>query len=274
MECPACSHPNRADARFCGQCGQALNEAFDCPECGAENPAGQRFCDHCGAAAPAADGAAAGDSRISGAAGAPRAPPPDTSREDPRRQGALEGERKQVTVLFADVMGSMELAERSDPEEWRRIMDALLRDPLRGRPPLRGHRRQVHRRRDHGALRRADRPRGPRAPRLLRGAAPPARARRLRRRAAPCARAQLLGADGAQLRRGRRRARSARTSAMDYTAIGHTVGLAQRMEQLAEPGNGLPDRAHRGAGRGLLRARGPRRVRGQGRQPSRCGSTS
>jgi class 3 adenylate cyclase len=47
-------------------------------------------------------------------------------------KAALEGERKQVTVLFADVKGSMELAEQMDPEAWSAIMQALLHDPRDG----------------------------------------------------------------------------------------------------------------------------------------------
>ena len=87
-------------------------------------------------------------------------------------------------MLFADVKGSMELAEQLDPEAWSRDHAALLRDPRRRRRALRGLRRQVHRRRHHGALRRADRARGPRPARLLRGAAPARRARALRQRGA------------------------------------------------------------------------------------------
>ena len=44
---------------------------------------------------------------------------------------------------------------------------------------------------------------------------------------------------------------------MEYTAIGHTVGLAQRMESMAERRHRLPDGEHGGARRGLLRARAP-----------------
>ena len=54
--------------------------------------------------------------------------------------------------------------------------------------------------------------------------------------------------------------------AMEYTALGHTVGLAQRMEQLAEPGKIYLTAAHGDARGRILRARGPRRVRGQGRE--------
>ena len=78
----------------------------------------------------------------------------------------------------------------------------LLRDPHRGRAPLRGHGQPVHRRRHHGALRRADRARGSRAARLLRGAPPARRARALRHRGEARARRRLLDAHGHQLGRG------------------------------------------------------------------------
>ena len=115
------------------------------------------------------------------------------------------------------------------------------------RRPLRGHGRQVHRRRDHGRLRRPDRPRGPRPARLLRGAADARRRRRVRGRAAARARPQLLDPDRDQLRRGRRRGDRRRAASGDYTAIGHTVGLAQRMEALAEPGKAYLTEARRRA---------------------------
>ena len=120
----------------------------------------------------------------------------------------------------------------------------LLPDPGRRRAPLRGHGQPVHGRRHHGALRRAHRPRGPRAAGLLRGAAPARRAAPLRRRAEARRRASdfsvrmginsgevVVGKIGDDLR-------------MDYTAQGHTVGLAARMEQLRRAGQRLPDRAH------------------------------
>ena len=136
-------------------------------------------------------------------------------------------------MLFADVKGSMELAEQLDPEEWHGIMDRFFADPLRRRAPLRGHGQPVHRRRHHGALRRADRARGSRAARLLRGA-PPARRRSAATPTSSGATDGLnfsvriglnsgevvVGTIGDDLR-------------MDYTAQGHTVGLAARMEQLA-----------------------------------------
>jgi class 3 adenylate cyclase len=108
--------------RFCGQCGTPL--APRCPRCGAEAPAGFRFCGQCGASlAPAG-------------APAPSAPPPaqPAASYTPRHladkilgsRSALEGERRQVTVLFADVAGFTTLAEKLDPEEVHRIMDGCF----------------------------------------------------------------------------------------------------------------------------------------------------
>ena len=122
--CPTCGQANRVGARFCDSCGRAL--ASSCAQCGTELRAGARFCDACGAP-------------IGTAAAATAPPRPDRPGRDPRTytpkhladriltsRTAIEGERKQVTVLFADVTGSMELAEQVDPEEWHRILDRFF----------------------------------------------------------------------------------------------------------------------------------------------------
>ena len=138
-----------------------------------------------------------------------------------------------------------------------------------GGAALRGHGRQVHRRRDHGRVRRPGRPRGPRAARLLRGPADARRRRRVRGRAAARARAQLLGAGRAQLRRGGRRGDRRRRGRRVHGDRPHgRAGAADGGAGRA--GQGLPDREHGGAGARLHGARGPRRVRDQGRQPARA----
>src|SRR5438270_10531513 len=90
---------------------------MSCPSCGHENPAGARFCNDCGA-------------RLTAPATVPE-PRSYTPRHLVEKilasKSALEGERKPVTVLFADVARSMELAERVDPEEWHRLLDRLFR---------------------------------------------------------------------------------------------------------------------------------------------------
>ena len=97
----------------------------------------------------------------------------------------IEALRRKGDRLFADVKGSMELAEQVDPEEWHRIIDRFFAILADGVHRFEGTVEPVHRRRHHGALRRADRARGSRAARLLRGAPPARRAPPLRRRAAP-----------------------------------------------------------------------------------------
>src|SRR5512145_1436132 len=115
MACPACRAENPTGSRFCLQCGAALGAR--CADCGAELPVGARFCNRCGAT-------------IAAAPASMRDPREYTPRHLADKilasKSALEGERKQVTVLFADVKSSMELAESVDPEEWHRILDRFF----------------------------------------------------------------------------------------------------------------------------------------------------
>ena len=113
MRCPRCHAPNREGVRFCEDCGSRL--ALRCPSCGAEAPFGRRFCGACGAALGAY-------SRFV----SPQVYTPDYLIERIRTsRHELEGERKQVTVLFADVRGSMELIADRDPEEARVLLDSI-----------------------------------------------------------------------------------------------------------------------------------------------------
>lgn len=114
MECAACGHRNSAGARFCGECGAPIEVSARCPSCSVANPVGQNFCSSCGA-----------DLRAGPPGGAAR-PPPDLAVDGDQPVAAGEGERKQVTVLFADVMGSMDLAESCDPEDWRQLMERFF----------------------------------------------------------------------------------------------------------------------------------------------------
>ena len=109
--CPRCATQNREGARFCRQCGATLLRV--CPWCGAEpDGAESRFCDRCGAAL---------SGELSAAPPAQSAPhsytPKHLAEQILVSRTALEGERKQVTVLFADVSGFTRLSERLDPEE-------------------------------------------------------------------------------------------------------------------------------------------------------------
>ena len=125
MNCARCRHENRAGAKFCEECAAPL--APRCGNCGGELSATARFCSECGAAQGLGDGRweSGARGREPGAAARPDPRPPTPDSYTPRHlaekiltsKSALEGERKQVTVLFADVKGSMDLAEQVYAEE-------------------------------------------------------------------------------------------------------------------------------------------------------------
>src|SRR5262249_52760569 len=132
--CPACRADNVPQNKFCGECGARLPVL--CPSCGHANPTGQKFCGECGASL--APGAAPIPPRTpSPQQGAPAMGPTTTFQEaapvtyTPKHlaekiltsKGALEGERKMVTVMFSDVSGFTAMSERLDPEEVHGIMD-------------------------------------------------------------------------------------------------------------------------------------------------------
>src|SRR5438093_487285 len=118
MRCPSCGFENANGIKFCGECGRPL-KLNCCPSCGFENAPGIKFCGECGK--PLSEASKPG-------------PSPDPRSYTPKHlaekiltsRSALEGERKQVTVLFADVKGSMDLGEKVDPEEWYRIMNRFF----------------------------------------------------------------------------------------------------------------------------------------------------
>jgi class 3 adenylate cyclase len=98
MNCQHCGYTNRADARFCGGCGMAL-----------------------AAAEPNAAASAAPDP------GAPRSyTPPHLAQKILTSRSAIEGERKQVTVLFCDLAGSTELARRLGAEAMHELLNAFF----------------------------------------------------------------------------------------------------------------------------------------------------
>jgi class 3 adenylate cyclase len=83
VKCPGCRHENSPGAKFCDECGAALKRR--CASCGAELRSTAKFCDECGASVSV-----------------PAAPP--------------AGERRQLTVLFCDLVGSTPLSQRLDAE--------------------------------------------------------------------------------------------------------------------------------------------------------------
>src|SRR5262245_53237783 len=116
MMCPRCQHDNLQGARFCEECATPLGRT--CSNCGRSISASAKFCQDC--AHPVASPASA----------SPRLPDGDNPQHLAERvwtsKAVLEGERKQVTVLFADLKGSMQLLVDRDPEEARKLLDPVL----------------------------------------------------------------------------------------------------------------------------------------------------
>jgi len=120
MKCPRCQHENETGTKFCEEYATPL--ARTCAKCGRPLSATARFCPEC--------------AHPTGLPTAPALAPRFDSPESytPKHlaekilisKGALEGERKQVTVLFADLKGSMELLADRDPEEARKLLDPML----------------------------------------------------------------------------------------------------------------------------------------------------
>ena len=239
MVCPACGDENPDGALFCGGCGASLAAVADCPACGVENPAGKKFCNACGCQLSPTDSAAGAQTGAGPGAASrrdPHARTPEHLAEKIREARAdVDGERKQVTVLFADVIGSMDLAERTDPELWRSIMDRFFTILCDG----------VHR--FEGTV---DKFTGDGIMALF--GAPIAHEDHAQRACwAALTLQRELAAYATEVRRGEGLSFSVRMGInsgevvvgqigedlrVEYTAVGHTVGLAQRMESLAEPG--------------------------------------
>jgi class 3 adenylate cyclase/predicted ATPase len=117
MRCPSCNHDNPGDASFCEGCGANLE--LICPACKASVSPGARFCKKCGTAigptkAAASTTVSSPKSQIIVAA-------------DGAASEAIEGERKTVTALFADIKDSTEMMRDLDPEDARAIVDPALR---------------------------------------------------------------------------------------------------------------------------------------------------
>jgi class 3 adenylate cyclase len=253
LKCPRCQQENPLGQKFCGDCGARL--ALACASCGASNPPGQKFCGECGAGLA---------SETAGKSASPEAyTPKHLAEKILTSKSALEGERKQVTVLFADLKGSMELLADRDPEEARKILDPVLELMMDAVHRYEGTVNQVM---GDGIMALFGAPLAHETTRS--GPATLLCACRSRSRSTRRAVFRSHGSAhpdprGAQLRRGRR-PRHRVDLHMDYTAVGQTTHLAARMEQMATPGHD-PARPRDPAARRRLRAgrrRGP--GRGQG----------
>jgi class 3 adenylate cyclase/tetratricopeptide (TPR) repeat protein len=118
MQCPDCQQENPPQAKYCLECGTRLT--LTCAQCGMELPAGAKFCLECG---QPVSGPSAGQSGFT----SPEAyTPKHLAEKILTSRSALEGERKQVRVLFVDVSGFTSLSERLDPEEVHRLMNGAF----------------------------------------------------------------------------------------------------------------------------------------------------
>jgi class 3 adenylate cyclase len=117
--CPTCGEANDAAQRFCGHCGAALSHR--CAACGEQNPPGFRFCGACGAARSATTTTNTGDTIADPTIVDPTIVDPAA---DPAEHTG--GERRWVTIMFADLSGFTALSERTDPEELRAMVDRCM----------------------------------------------------------------------------------------------------------------------------------------------------
>jgi class 3 adenylate cyclase/tetratricopeptide (TPR) repeat protein len=267
MRCPVCQADNREGRRFCAQCGGAL--ASVCPGCAFANEPSEKFCGGCGA--PLLQSPIGGSLASPSAGATPRLGVP--SSYTPRHlaekiltsRAALEGERKQVTVLFADLKGSMELLADRDPEEARKILDPVLERMMEAVHRYEGTVNQVMRdgvmalfgaplaHEDHAvracyaALRMQD------SIRRYGEGVRRAEGVPVRIRVGLNSGEVVVRAIGSDLH-------------MDYTAVGQTTHLAARMEQIADPGTVLVAPATLALAEGFVQVRslGPTPVKGLG----------
>ena len=227
MTCPQCRHDNPSGAKFCSGCGGRLEAV--CPACGHTNLPGSRFCNECGSAVAAASAVMAG-------AVSPRSYTPRYLAEKIlTSRNVLEGERKQVTVLFADIKGSLELLS-GDPEEARKLLDPVLERMMEAVHRYEGTVNQVM---GDGIMALFGAPLAHEDHAVRACYAALAMQQAIRRYTAEVRRdhgievqvrvglnsgAVVVRAIGNDLR-------------MDYSAVGQTTHLAARMEQLATPGS-------------------------------------
>jgi predicted ATPase/class 3 adenylate cyclase len=256
--CPSCGQENREGARFCGACAASLAPELACASCGALNPAGQKFCDACGhpfgAAAPLVP--VGPDPTASQAAPSARlAPASYTPKHLAERildsRAAIEGERKIVTVVFADIVDSVPLGERTDPEEMHALMDRCFQVIL---PEVHRFEGTINQFQGDGfmalfgapiALEDAPR-RACLAALAIQQAVEPIRQEVMQRHGVDLrwrigihSGPVVVGRIGDDLR-------------MDYTAVGDTTNLAARLEKAAPPGGILISEATRRLVSGLF----------------------
>src|SRR5262245_47179332 len=228
MKCLRCQHENAFGSKFCLECGAPLG--LKCQACGVLLPAGAKFCNECGRPLPTS---------LPDRFSSPEAyTPKHLAERILTSKSALEGERKQVTVLFADVKGSMELLADRDPEAARKLLDPVLERMMEAVHRYEGTVNQVM---GDGimALFGAPLAHEDHAVRACYAAL------RMQRRVNLYADViQRAGGTPVQIRVGLNSGEVVVRAIgndlhMDYTAVGQTTHLAARMEQMAKPGSAL-----------------------------------
>src|SRR5215510_1675871 len=232
MNCLHCQAQNPGDAVFCENCGSRLEVV--CPNCGVATRLGAKFCKKCGQrlleAAPAA-------LVTVGKFGSVEAYTPRHLAEKILiSKNALEGERKQVTVLFADMKGSMELLADRDPEDARKLLDPILEHMMEAVHRYEGTVNQVM---GDGIMALFGAPLAHES-HAVRGCYAALRMQESVKRYAEGVR-RIEGIPihiRVGLNSGEVVVRSIESDLkMDYTAVGQTTHLAARMEQMAMPGS-------------------------------------
>jgi class 3 adenylate cyclase/tetratricopeptide (TPR) repeat protein len=227
MKCPRCQHESPPESNFCLGCGARLG--LTCASCGTPLPAGSRFCNRCGTPVTAEAGVAA---RFT----SPEAyTPKHLAEKILTSKAALEGERKQVTVLFADLKGSMEMLADRDPEEARKLLDPVLERMMEAVHRYEGTVNQVM---GDGIMALFGAPLAHEDHAVRACYAALRMQESVKKYAEDVRRAQGIEVQvRVGLNSGEVVVRSLGSDLrMDYTAVGQTTHLAARMEQLATPG--------------------------------------
>ena len=226
MQCRRCHHENSSRAKFCEECAAPL--ARTCSNCGTQVSPTAKFCPEC--ASPVNTGAARPRFAAPGVY-----TPKHLAEKILTSKAALEGERKQVTVLFADLKGSMELLADRDPEEARKLLDPVLEQMMEAVHRYEGTVNQVM---GDGIMALFG------APLAHEDHAVRACYAALRMQESVKKYAEEVRRSHAAVVKIRVRLNSGEVVVraigsdlhMDYTAVGQTTHLAGRMEQIADPG--------------------------------------